>query len=112
MEILCLKEFYLDFPYLLASSGPFPMDAFYCYLLPSLGWICFSCPAPKQQCSAQPCLQLPLAAQEGKSELSGTPVPSLMAAATVSGSLFSSFLFTFACDSPPGWSCCAILKSV
>lgn len=111
MEIVRLKEFYLDFPYLLASSGPLPMDAFYCCLLLSLGWICFSFRAPKQRCSAQPCLQLPLAAQEGKSEPSGTPVPSLMAAAA-SDSLFSSFLFTSACVSPPGWSCRATLKGV
>lgn len=111
MEMACLKEFYLDFPYLFASSGPFPLDAFYCCLLQSLGWICFSFPSSKQRCSAQPCLQLPLAAQEGKSEPSGTSLPSLMAAAA-SDTLFSSFLFTSACVSPPGWSCRAALKGV
>lgn len=72
---------YLDFPYLLALSGPIgPMNAFCCCLLLTLGCIHFF-PAPKQRCSAQPCLQLPLAAQEGKSEPSDTPVPSLMAVA-------------------------------
>ena len=74
MEIACLKVFYLDFPYLLASSGPFSVDAFYCCPLLSLEWI-FSFPAPKQQRWAQPHLQLPLAAQEGKSEPSARQSP-------------------------------------
>lgn len=45
MEIVCLKEFYLDFPYLLASSGPFSMGAFYCcHLLSGVDLLLLPCP--------------------------------------------------------------------